>query len=493
MVSLRTVRSAVVMATACVILASGGSAGAAERAKSAPPAQGGASSAAGGAAGGAVERIAAVVNEDAISQSDVVARARLSLLNAGMPDTPDARQRVLPQVLRQLVDERLQLQEAKRLGISIPSQEIDQAIGRIAEGVRLSRPQLNKLLAEHNVPVSTLNEQVRATLAWQKVLQRRIRQEIMIGDEEIDAQLERFKAAIGKPEYLVAEIFLSVDSPDQDDQARRTAERLMEEIKRGANFAAVARQFSQSAAAANNGDLGWVRPGEMGGEIDSTLASSRPGQMVGPVRTAGGYHVLLVRARRAVGSAGSEELPQAPRPAVQRPVQKIDVAKAKVHMKQIVLPSPSPEALKATHAAAEKLQKTIKGCGDFEEKAKATGVPESGDMGTVSVKDLPPQLGQLVLQIPIGRPSPVLKGQGGALILIVCKRDAPLLPLTPEEKAQLEAANAPPPPPPPVKGEPAKLPSREDIEQELVAERAELLSRRYLRDLRRSAFVEYRV
>jgi peptidyl-prolyl cis-trans isomerase SurA len=108
------------------------------------------------------------------------------------------------------------------------------------------------------------------------------------------------------------------------------------------------------------------------------------------------------------------------------------------------------------------------------------------------VKDLPPQLAQLVLQIPLGRPSPGLKGQGGALILIVCKRDAPLLPLTPEEKAQLEAANAPPPPPP-VKAEPAKMPSREEIEQEIMTERAELLSRRYLRDLRRSAFVEYRV
>lgn len=240
MQSLRAVRSAFAVATACALLAAGAPAAAQTRAPNAP------NSPAAGTQGPA-ERIAAVVNDEVISLSDVHARIRLALLNAGAQDSAETRQRLTPQVLRQLIDERLQLQEAKRLGVSVPSKEIDEAIGRIAEQNRMGRPQLEAMLKAQNVPVSTLREQVRALLSWQRVMQRRIRQEVVIGDEEIDAVMQRIKANIGKPEYLVAEIFLAVDSPDQDEEVRRNAERLVEEVRRGGNFAALARQFSQSA------------------------------------------------------------------------------------------------------------------------------------------------------------------------------------------------------------------------------------------------------
>ncbi|NUB30305.1 peptidylprolyl isomerase, partial [Azospirillum brasilense] len=296
MQSLRAVRSAFAVATACALLAAGAPAAAQTRAPNAPNSP---------ATQGPAERIAAVVNDEVISLSDVHARIRLALLNAGAQDNAETRQRLTPQVLRQLIDERLQLQEAKRLGVSVPSKEIDEAIGRIAEQNRMGRPQLEALLKTQNVPVSTLREQVRALLSWQRVMQRRIRQEVVIGDEEIDAVMQRIKANIGKPEYLVAEIFLAVDSPDQDEEVRRNAERLVEEVRRGGNFAALARQFSQSAGAASGGDMGWVRTGELNAELDKTLSTMRAGQLSSPVRTATGYHVLLVRDQRPFGSNAS--------------------------------------------------------------------------------------------------------------------------------------------------------------------------------------------
>ncbi|CAO3421751.1 peptidylprolyl isomerase [Azospirillum doebereinerae] len=481
MPSLRAVRSAFAVATACAVLAFPAMAQTTK-----PPAakaQGGAPATPG------AERIAAVVNDDVISVSDVNARIRLALLNTGTQESQETRQRLAPQVLRQLVDERLQLQEAKRSGISVAQAEIDESIKRIAEQNRMGRPQLETLLKNQGVPLSTLHDQVRALMSWQRVMQRRIRQEVVIGEEEIDAAMERLKANIGKPEYLVAEIFLAVDSPEQDDEVRRTADRLLEEVRRGGNFAALARQFSQSAGAAAGGDLGWVRSGEMAGEVDRALATMRAGQLSPPVRTSTGYHILLVRGQRAFGSSGGEVMMPPPQPVAPRPQPRPDIARASVNMKQIIIPIASKEEAKTVKDSAEKLRKSIKSCADFESKAKATGVPESGDMGTLRVKDLPPGLQQLAVGIPLGQASPVLMSPGAAVILIVCKRDVPMIQPPPE--AQPKPAAAPPPPPPtPVKE--AKLPAREEVERDLIGERADLLSRRYLRDLRRSAFIEVR-
>lgn len=483
MFSLRAVRTVFAVASACAVVALAPAESAAQKAKpaQAQPAQGGQS---GGQSAGPAERIAAVVNEDAVSMSDVNARLRMMVLSAGMPDSAETRQRLMPQVLRQLVDERLQLQEAKRLGITVPQGEVDKAVEQIGQQNRMNRQQLQKFLTDNGVAPSTLNEQTRAMLAWQRVMQRRVRQEVIIGDEEVDAAMERVKQSIGKPEYLVAEIFLAVDNPDQEEQVRRAAERLLDEIRRGGNFAAVARQFSQSTTASASGDLGWVRPGEMDPQIDAALAQTRPGQLSQPVRTASGYHILLVRSKRAIGGA-EEEMP-APQPVVQK-IQRPDVAKATVRMKQIVMPAADEAQRKAVAAQAESLRKSIKSCADFDEKAKAMGIPESGDMGTLRVKDLAPGLQNLALGIPLGQPSPVLHSPGGSIILIVCKRDMPMITETVVEKA----AAAPPPPPQPKQA--PRLPTREEVEGMLIQERAELVSRRYLRDLRRSAFVEYRV
>ncbi|WP_448206608.1 peptidylprolyl isomerase [Azospirillum sp. sgz302134] len=493
MSSLRAVRSAFAAATACVLIAA--SPAVAQTAK-APAGKAPNAPAAAGAQAPS-ERIAAVVNDEVISLSDVYARIRLALLNAGAQDSAETRQRLTPQVLRQLVDERLQIQEAKRLGITVPTSEIDDAIKRIADQNRMARPQLENLMKSQGVPLSTLQEQVRALLAWQRVMQRRIRQEVVVGDEEVEAVMQRIKANIGKPEYLVAEIFLAVDSPDQDDEVRRTADRLVEEVRRGGNFAALARQFSQSAGAAAGGDMGWVRSGELNPELDKVLTSMRPGQMSAPVRTATGYHVMLVRSQRAFGSSAatggaSEGEAPPPPPPQPRPQPRPDLAKTKVNMKQIVLPAQSKDELKAVQAQAEKLRKSIKSCADFEEKAKATGVPESGDMGTLRAKDLPAGLQQLVVAIPVGQPSPVLMSPGGAVILIVCKRDMPMIQPPPAPEPQPVAAPAPPPPAP-IDPKDIKMPPREEIERDLVNERADLLSRRYLRDLRRAAFVEVRI
>jgi peptidyl-prolyl cis-trans isomerase SurA len=251
------------------------------------------------------EGIAAVVNDDIISMSDLTARLQLALVSSGLPNTQETRQRLTPQVLRSLVDERLQLQEATRANVSVTDKEINEAFSKVAEQNRMQRDQLEKMLASQGVPRSTLESQIRSTIAWGKLVQRRLRPSIEIGQEEVDQVIQRIQANAGKPEYLAAEIFLAVDAPEREDDVRRLADRLYEQIGQGANFTAVARQFSQSAGAAAGGDLGWVQQGQLPEELDSTLRQLRPGQASRPIRSITGYHILMLRDERAVAAANS--------------------------------------------------------------------------------------------------------------------------------------------------------------------------------------------
>jgi len=118
-----------------------------------------------GDGGRSIERIAAVVNDDAISYTDTEARLRLALLSSNLPDGPEIRQRLLPQVLRSLIEERLQLQETKRLNISVSDAEVNGALAKIAEQNRMQRADFDRFLGSHAVPMSTLIGQVKANLA----------------------------------------------------------------------------------------------------------------------------------------------------------------------------------------------------------------------------------------------------------------------------------------------------------------------------------------
>ncbi|WP_236024638.1 peptidylprolyl isomerase [Arenibaculum pallidiluteum] len=392
-----------------------------------------------------VERIAAVVNDEIVSLSDLEARLQLALLSAGLPDSPEARQRLAPQVLRQLVDERLQLQEAKRLNVRVTDKELDDRLGRLAQQNRMTQQQMGDFLKARGISPVTLREQTRAVISWEKLIQRRLRPQVEIGDEEIDAYLQRIQANAGKPEYLVAEIFLAVDSPEQDEEVHRLADRLTEQIVGGASFSAVARQFSQSAVAAQGGDLGWVQQDQLPGELDQALRQLRPGQISRPIRGISGYHLLMLRDQRLV-SAGNP-------------------ADAKVTLKQLLLPRVANQDAEGLRAEAEKLRPQLTGCEAMGEKATALGSPQSGDAGTLRLGDMPQELAQLVAGLNIGEPSPPLLNESGAMIVMVCGRELPA----------------------------GSLPSREEVLAVLGTERLDMLQRRWLRDLRRSAFVDVRV
>ena len=118
-------------------------------------------------------RIAAVVNDEVISVFDLVSRLRMVLLSSNIPDTPEARQKVEAQVLRSLVDEKLQLQEAKKQNVVATDDEINTALGQIEKQNNMQPGQLNEFLKSRGIDRSSLINQVTASIVWAKLVRRK--------------------------------------------------------------------------------------------------------------------------------------------------------------------------------------------------------------------------------------------------------------------------------------------------------------------------------
>ena len=399
-------------------------------------------------AASAVGTIAAVVNDDVITVTDLQLRLRLALMSSGLPASQENQQRMLPQVLRLLIDEKLQGQEASRTGVAVPAQDVDRALATIAGQNHLSTQQLFTMLKSTGVPQAALEDQVRAQLAWRQLVQRKFVSQVEISDTQIDEVVERLRANQGKPQYLVASIFLAVDQDSGDAQVKALADRLVAEVRKGAPFPAVARQFSQAAGAQNGGDMGWVLAGQLEPALDQVLGGMTQGQVSDPIRTLGGYNILLVRDKRVVNAQTATGV--------------------KVRLNQIVVPVPStapPNRVNTVVAQMRTDFTDISGCEAFRAKVKELGVTANPDLGDVLLSRLPEGMRQVVSGLADGQVSSPMRVPDGVAVMMVCSR--------------ADAA-----------GDGI---DRDQIRAGLAEQRIDMMQRRLLRDLRGNAYIDVRL
>ena len=397
-----------------------------------------------------VQRIAAIVNDELITAHDLESRIRLVIFSTRLPNTVDTRRRISSQVLRTLIDERLQMQEAKRRNISVSRRDLQRAKETIEKQNRLPKGGLEQVMKQNGIPLESINEQLRTGIAWSKLIGRRLRPRITIGEDEIDESLERIRSRQGQAEYRLSEILLTVDSPDQEANIRRTAERITDQVKKGARFNAIARQFSQSATAAVGGDLGWQHESELDDTLRQVIGRMGKGSMTSPIKTVAGYRILLLRDVRKIAQSEAKPIT--------------------LDLRQIFLPLPrqsAPSDIEAQIDLAKIVRDTASSCSDFSTLAKEVGSPRPPSLGKFALKDLSPAIRQVVKDIPAGKISDPLKMPDGVMVLMVCNRDGGTSVI--------------------------KLPKRDEIADRLMNERMSLGARRYMRDIRLSAVIDVRV
>ncbi len=387
-------------------------------------------------------RIAAIVNDEAISFRDLEARVHLVLVSSNVDGTPENRRRATSQVLRQLIDERLQFQEGKRLNIDATDAEIQDAFRRIEQDGKLAPGGIEDEIKKAGVSRASLVDQIRASLIWQKLVRRQVAPQVQVGDDEVEeifASIERTKDL---PELRITEIQLGIDRPDREAEVRRFAEQLIEQARGGADFNALARQFSEAASAAAGGEIGWVLPNQLDETIEREVSKATPGSIVGPIRTVAGYHIVRLAERRLLQGASADE--------------------AVVNLRQALFPiSGGNEADARAKAATMAAAKT---CPDFEKLAEDAKAMRPYSLGRLKIGDLNVVLKPVVAPIGPGKMSEPTKVAEVIIVFMVCDKT--------------EAA--------------PNMPRREDIREQVFRNKLSISARRYLRDLRRAAYLDFR-
>jgi peptidyl-prolyl cis-trans isomerase SurA len=394
-----------------------------------------------------VHKATAIVNGTIITDTDVDQRLALVLAANGGNVPAEERDRLKLQVLRNLIDETLEIQEAAANKIEVSKAEIDQTYARIANNFKRTPAAFAQYLKEQGSSERSMKRQIEGELAWRRVLSRKVEPFINVGEEEVNAVMSRLNASKGQQEYRIGEIFLS-STAETSEATRANAERIIQQVRGGGSFVAYARQFSEASTAAVGGDLGWVRAEQLPDPIAAAAQTLTTGQLSGPIAVPGGYSIIVLIDKRQVLTAD-------PRDAV-------------LALKQIAITFPKgmtqAQAAPKVEAFANAMR-TIGGCGRAEDAARTLG-GEVVDNDQVRIRDLPPQLQQMMINLQIGQATPPFGSlEDGVRSLVLCGRDDP---------------------------KEAGAPSYEAIYSQMEEERVNRRARRYLRDLRRDAVVDYR-
>jgi peptidyl-prolyl cis-trans isomerase SurA len=386
------------------------------------------------------ESIAVIVNDEAISTFDVRQRALLMLIGRGAPASPEVQDIIRNQALRDLVDERLKLQEATARGVEISDADIDRRVAAIAQQFGVQPDQLRRQFAAVGLSINTLRDQIRADIAWRRLSGGRFGRRVAVTDRQVDQEMDRLRARITRPAVRVSEILLRAETPAEIEQARNAARTVLAQIsapedprQRFAAFSEAARQVSAAPTSAIGGDRDWAVPSELPSSLQPVVEALLPGQISQPVEGPGGVYLLFLQARRdGVDPATLEQ----------------------VNLREVSAPQ-------ARRAELDRLAPRLNGCTTLDAQVAGLDGAEIEDLGDIRIAELSAGVRDRLAPVQIGRASAVYTKQDRFAVMVVCARSM--------------GAEG--------------LPSRAEIRDQLFERNLEIQADRYLRDLRREAYI----
>ena len=387
-----------------------------------------------------VEGIAAIVNDEVISKFDVDQRVNLFLVTSGIERTPQNIDGLRRQVLRTLIQEKLQLQEARDSEIEISRAEINAAMQDMASGTNRSLDEVEKFLKENNVHIRTMEDQIEAELAWNRFVRGRFGGQVSIGELEIDETLERAEAAMNQDRVNINEILLLANNQLDGQRLMSEAAQIVQQLRAGINFGAVARQFSAASSSASGGNLGWIPVNQLDENIVPIIENMAAGDISDPIETSAGIYIVQLNSKQQSG--GIDPM----RNLFDLLIITYDVA-TEGHL-----------------AKLESLRDSFTTCKNTEAKAKEMDARNVTRTGQVELRRFPKNLQSEISTMEAGQVIGPKKNEKIAEMVVVCDR----------------------------KDDQGATISRDAIENNLYSQRLAIMARRHLRELRRDSIVEYR-
>jgi peptidyl-prolyl cis-trans isomerase SurA len=394
-----------------------------------------------------VRKATAIVNGTVITGTDVDQRLALIVIANGGQIPAEEMQRLRQQVLRNLVDETLQIQAAAAQDIKIEPAEVDAYFARYAQGFGKSAQDFAAYLRANGSSAGSVKRQIQGEMAWSRLQRNKIEPFVNVSEDEVKSVIARLNAARGTQEYKVSEIFLSA-TPETAATVRANGDRIVQQLRGGASFLAYARQFSEASTAARGGELGWVQAEQLPDQLATAVKALPIGAVSDPIAIPGGFSILLVADTKQILTAD-------PRDAV-------------LSLKQVSVPISTGMTKEQAQAKVQELvqtSQTMGGCGGAEAAAQKIGA-EVVSNDQVKVRDLPPLLQNSLLALGVGQATaPFGSMQDKISVLVLCGRDDPA---------------------------PVTTVSYDQVYNQLAEARVNMRAQRYLRDLRRDAVVDYR-
>ncbi len=394
-----------------------------------------------------VRKANAVVNGEVVTDTDI--DQRLNLVLAANPTDVEEQEklRLKMQVVRNLIDEKLQIQESAENDIIISDAELADAYARVAGNFKMNPEQFKTYLRERGTSEMAIQQQIHAELAWQRLLRRRVEPFVNVGDDEVETIIARMEASKGTDEYRIGELVFYT-TPATAATVMQDAQQIVDQLKKGASFVAYARQYSQSSTATVGGDLGWVQLEQLSPELQPVISQLPEGQITAPIQLPGKIVILALIDKRQILTASQDD--------------------AILSLKQLSVPVAESTSEAQAQDLVARLQTSVSamgGCGGVEKVAEEYG-------GSVTVNDqvrlgdLPPQLKSLMGQLQTGQSTPPFGSlDDGIKVLTMCGRE--------------ELQNA-------------RAPDFDNMYAQIEQQRVNMMARRYLRDLRRDAIIDYR-
>ena len=404
--------------------------------------------------------IAATVNDESISDYELRQRMALFIATSGLRPSADDLKRIRGQTLDRLEDEKIQLQEAVKKHITVSPVEVDKAVNNLLDQNHITVEQLRTLLVNAGSSEATLRSQVTAQLAWQKTVQDEYADRVNVSQAQVDAEVQRYADGANKPHFLVSEIFLPVTKPELDAKVLQDAQNMEGQLQSGAQFTALAHQFSQNPAAAQGGSIGWVHEGQLPNELNDALLKMTQGQISPPVRAAGGYYILQLAARQEPAGTKIDTTAQNGNPDGSMPLVRflmpVGTNSTKDDVENLMK---FANGVRNSYAGCEKLK-------DLADKMKENGAVFM-DLGNMKPGDLSPDIQKALAVTHSGEAAPPILSDAGVELIARC-----------DARVEVQTAFV--------------MPTRQQVESELFDTQISALAQRYMRDLKRDADVEVR-
>ncbi|MES2984534.1 MAG: SurA N-terminal domain-containing protein [Pseudomonadota bacterium] len=386
--------------------------------------------------------IAAVVGDDIITSTDVAERRDLIMATAGIPATVENQAKLTPRIVQSLVDEALELQEAKRQSLVVSDDEVGKAI----EQMSATRPQaegtLKDFITQKGLSMRSLENQMRAQLAWAKVVQRKLRRNVTISQDEILRAQQSAAAAPGEDEIRLATLAVSVDAGLNEAAAKKLSDEIALQLKAGTEMPTLAARYIKQPQVQFSPPV-WVAENAMQPALQQTLRSMKNGEVTPPLQGGKGFQFIQMLDRKTLPKQADA---------------------TEFAIKQILIPVPPKRdkvSLAKLRTAASTLRSNPGDC--MSETLPATGFDAKAKFVRTHFGAMTPEQRAIVNHLEVGDISEPLMSPEAVRLVMLC------------EKIEPSGGN---------------VPQAEEVRKQLFAEKLELEAQKLLRNLRRDAYID---